>query len=143
MDTMENSNNNTAVQDNAAQPESQVQQTEARQAASQPTYLPAVDIIDGKDETILITDMPGVDQSGLEISIEKSVLTIKGTPKEQKYEGKGLVYSEYGVGDYERSFTLSEDVDRDHVSASIKDGVLKVKLPKAAPVTRKIAVEAS
>lgn len=106
-------------------------------------YMPAVDIIDAENETTLVLDMPGVDCDSVDITVEKNILTIKGKPIEDTFEGKTLVYSEYGVGDFERSFTLSEDLSRDGIAATMKDGVLQVKLPKAKPVAKKIEVGVS
>lgn len=103
-------------------------------------YRPAVDILDGEGETLLYADMPGVDEANVDITLEKSVLTIKGKVDRPDHSGRQLIYSEYGVGDFERSFTLSENVDRERISASIKDGVLVVKLPKAVPSVKKIEV---
>lgn len=104
------------------------------------TYLPAVDIVGNETETLLFYDMPGVAQPNVEISVENNVLTVKGSARIEDFAGRSLVYSEYGVGDYARSFTLSDDVDRENISASIKDGVLKVSIPKAKNVSKKISV---
>lgn len=106
-------------------------------------YMPAVDIIDSENETVLVLDMPGVDCDSVDITVEKNILTIKGTPNEDAVEGKTLVYSEYGIGDFERSFTLSEELDKEGIAATMKDGVLHVKLPKAKPVSKKIEVGVS
>lgn len=106
-------------------------------------YVPAVDILDSEGETSLILDMPGVDFESVDITVEKNVLTIKGKPKEEMFDGKTLVYSEYGIGDFERSFTLSDDLDKEGISATMKDGVLQVKIPKSKPVAKKIAVRVS
>lgn len=113
---------------------------QAERVESRRTYMPAVDIVDNEAETLLFCDMPGVDQSSVDISVENSVLTVKGTAHIEDFAEKSLVYSEYGVGDYERSFTLTDDIDRENISASIKDGVLKVRIPKAKPVSKKISV---
>ena len=118
-----------------------VRETEVERGADpERAYVPAVDIIDNESDTLLLLDMPGVEDSGVDLTLEKNILTIHAAPAAAAYEGKNLVYSEYGVGDYRRSFSLSEEVDRDGITASLKDGVLKVRLPKMAPVTKKIAV---
>ena len=111
-----------------------------RQSAPERAYVPAVDIIDSEKQTVLIIDMPGVEDKNVDLNLEKNILTIHAKPAPEAFEGKTLVYSEYGVGDYRRSFSLSDEVDRDGITASIKDGVLEVKLPKSTPVTKKIAV---
>lgn len=112
----------------------------AERMETRKVYIPAVDVVDNGEESVLYADMPGVDESNIEITLEKNILTIKGKPEAQEFAGKENVYSEYGFGDFERSFTLSEAVDREKISAGIKDGVLTIKLPKAMPKTRKIPV---
>ena len=107
------------------------------------TYVPAVDIVDSEDRTVLYADMPGADEQSIDMAIEKNVLTIKASPEAAGYPVGGLVHSEYGVGDLKRSFALADTVDREAISASIKDGVLMVVLPKTSPKTRKIAVAAA
>jgi HSP20 family protein len=104
-------------------------------------YMLRVDIYEQDDETVLVADMPGVDEDSVDITLEKNVLTIKGYVEEMM-EGYGLAYSEYGVGDYERTFALSDEVDRNKIQASMKEGVLRLVLPKAEEArTRKITVK--
>lgn len=104
-------------------------------------FKPDVDIIERKDDTLLTADLPGVDEHSLDITLEKNVLTIKGMVEYAIPAGYRLAYGEYAVGDYERVFTLSDEVDKDRIQASIKNGVLRLVLPKAAAAkTRKITV---
>lgn len=103
-------------------------------------YVPAVDLIDSDSEVVLIADVPGVPEGGVDLSIEKNILTLTAIPADGVIAGKKLEYSEYGVGEYRRSFALSEEVDKEHISATLKDGVLRVRLPKMTPVTKKISV---
>lgn len=112
-----------------------VERLETRKA-----YVPSVDIIDNDNETTLLADMPGVDCDNIDITLEKDILTIKGKPNTEEYPGRSLAYSEYGIGDFQRSFSITDDVDRDGISASVIDGVLTVKIPKTTPTTKKIAV---
>ncbi len=106
-------------------------------------YVPAVDILETDHSLLLVSEMPGVDEGGVDVTIEKNVLTIKGTVGDQVPEGYRLSYEEYGIGDYERSFTLPNEIDRDGVNATIKNGVLKLTLPKVKQAaTRKVAVTA-
>jgi len=86
--------------------------------------------------------MPGVDERSVDITLEKDVLTIYGKVEADAPEKHVLYFSEYGIGDYQRVFTLTDEVDRDKIQASVKNGVLKIVLPKAAAVKmRKIAVK--
>ncbi len=104
-------------------------------------YTPAVDILERKDDIVVTADMPGVDEKTVDITLEKNVLTIYGMVEPQFPEGQRLALSEYGVGDYQRAFTLSEEVDRDRINASVRNGVLRLVLPKAAAAkARKIEV---
>lgn len=106
-------------------------------------YTPAVDILERKDDIVVTADMPGVDEKSVDITLEKNVLTIYGMVEPQFPEGQRLALSEYGVGDYQRAFTLSEEVDRDRINASVKNGVLRLVMPKAAAAkARKIEVKA-
>lgn len=106
-------------------------------------YVPLVDIVETDQALLLVADMPGVDQSGVDVNVEKNILTIKGTVGNEVPDGYRLSYEEYGVGDYERSFTLPNEIDRDGIHATIKDGVLRLTLPKARQaVSRKVAVVA-
>jgi HSP20 family molecular chaperone IbpA len=106
-------------------------------------YTPAVDIIERKDDIIVTADMPGTDEKSVDITLEKNVLTIYGKVEVVIPEKHTLYISEYGLGDYQRAFTLAEEVDREKIQASVKNGVLKIVLPKAEAVkTRKIAVKA-
>ncbi len=106
-------------------------------------YTPLVDIIERKDDILLIADMPGVDETSVDITLEKDVLTLYGKVDSAIPEGHRLVLSEYGVGDYQRTFTISDEIDREKIQAIVKDGVLRLILPKAEPVkTRKIPIRA-
>lgn len=106
-------------------------------------YTPRVNIYETADEIVVVADMPGVDESDVDIVLEKNELKISGYIKPYQPEGFTLAYDEYGIGDYERSFVLSEQIDRNRIEAKVKDGVLRLHLPKAPEYkTRKIAVKA-
>jgi HSP20 family protein len=106
-------------------------------------YNPAVDIIEKKDDIIVIADMPGVDEKSVDITLEKNILTIYGKVEAAIPEKHMLYLSEYGIGDYQRVFTLTDEVDREKIQATVKNGVLRIRLPKAEALrTRKIAVKA-
>jgi HSP20 family molecular chaperone IbpA len=105
-------------------------------------YTPSVDIVERKDDIIVTADMPGVDERSVDITLEKNILTITGSVGPVFPYAHQLVLSEYGVGDYQRAFTISEEVDRDRINAMVKNGVLRLVLPKAAlSRTRKIEVK--
>jgi HSP20 family molecular chaperone IbpA len=126
------------IQKKEAETPEGVERTRARKL-----YAPAVDIIERKDDITLVADMPGVDEQSIDITLEKNVLTIYGRVEPAVPQGLRLVAHEYGIGDYQRTFTLSDVVDRERIQATVKDGVLRLVLPKAeAAKTRKIPVTA-
>jgi HSP20 family protein len=102
-----------------------------------PVYRPSVDIMDSPSDVVLVADVPGVDESHLDITLDKNVLTIRGKVEPPSFEGSTPVRTEYGVGDFERVFTVSDDVNRDAIEATVKDGVLQLKLPKTAQSARR------
>lgn len=117
--------------------------SEAETAATTPTFLPRVDIRETDDAVSLTADMPGVDEKSVNIDVERNTLTIRGEFNAKPPEGYSLTYREYRVGNYEREFTLSDDVDRDNVEASVSNGVLRMRMPKAKQAQpRRIEVKA-
>jgi HSP20 family protein len=108
-----------------------------------PVFVPAVDIYESENSLTLVADMPGVPMENVDIDLDSDQLTIRGTVPQQEEKGK-VFFREYAYGDYYRQFTLSSDIDREKIQASMKDGVLKLVLPKAeAAKPRKIAVKSS
>jgi HSP20 family molecular chaperone IbpA len=109
-----------------------------RQAAP---FAPRVDIRETEAEVVLVADLPGVDENTVHIDLEGSELTLRGTFAPKTPEGYSLTYQEYQSGDYERTFTLADTIDRDGIRAVVKDGVLRLTLPKAQAVqARRIPV---
>jgi HSP20 family molecular chaperone IbpA len=108
------------------------------------TFVPRVDIYETKDSLFLIADMPGVDEKNVDVELEKNILTITGHVEDAAMKDFTLDYSEYEVGDYERAFTLSDEIDRRKIKATVKNGVLRLDLPKADKVKpKKIAIRAA
>jgi HSP20 family protein len=109
-----------------------------------PVFMPAADIYETKDSIVVLAEMPGVSSDGVDISLERRVLTIRGHSAVNEHGGYQRVYNEYSDGDYERVFTLSDNIDRDRIEATLTDGVLQLVLPKAeAAKARKIELKAS
>lgn len=105
-------------------------------------FTPSVDVIERKNDIVLLADMPGVDMDSVDITIEKNVLSINGKVKYDIPDKHKLYFSEYNIGDYKRSFTISEEIDRDGIQATLKNGVLKIVMPKVDIVkTKKIEVK--
>ena len=114
-------------------------------ASDRPVYAPHADIHETDKSFILATDIPGVDEKSIDITVEKNVLHIHGRidDKDTAPEGFVLRHSEYGVGDYHRSFSLTNEIDQGKIEASLKNGVLRLVLPKTVPETKRIMVKAS
>ena len=104
-------------------------------------FLPTTDIYETDQALTVVMEMPGVDKGKVEINIEEGVLTVEGRIDFSKYEALVPVYTEYNIGNFRRSFNLSNSIDQDKIRADMKDGVLTVTLPKAEQAKpRKIAV---
>lgn len=113
----------------------------AERTRSGRVYMPLTDIVETREDIWVYADMPGVDPKSLDVTLENSVLTIEGFVDAEPRGNMRLVRAEYGVGDYHRTFTLSDVIDRGKIEASVQNGVLKLRLPKAEPAkARKIEV---
>lgn len=106
-------------------------------------FVPRADIYETDESITVLVDMPGVDETSVDITLENNVLSINGYVEPMQPEGHSLTYAEYRVGDFERAFTLSDEIDRDGIEAEVKDGVLRLHLPKNTEARiRKIAIKA-
>jgi HSP20 family molecular chaperone IbpA len=106
------------------------------------TLKPRVDLYEAEDVILLVADLPGVNEDDINITLEKDHLTINGAVNERAPEGFRRVYSEFCYGDYERSFVLSNEIDRDNIEARFDNGVLTLSLPKAETAkARKITIQ--
>jgi len=115
---------------------------ETRDLRERPEYAPAVDIFDRAEEIVLVADMPGVSGDSVDIHLDRGVLTVRGRVAPLDTDGE-LVFQEYQMGDFLRTFTLLEDLDPEGISAELKNGVLTLRLQKPAQrKPRKIAVKA-
>ena len=122
--------------------EKQEVEAETERTRDRPAFVPRADIYETEEAIFVVADMPGVDENSLDITLEKGVLTLNGTVEPETPEGFSLNYAEYRVGDYVRSFSLSDEIDQEAIEATLKDGVLRLTLPKITEVrTRKIAVK--
>lgn len=116
---------------------------QAERTPERQVFSPRADVYETGEEIVVMADIPGVQEDSVDITLEKNVLTIQGTVDTPSHKGYRLAYGEFEDGDYERSFALSERVDRDKIQATVKDGVLRLVLPKAKETAaRKIPVKA-
>jgi HSP20 family protein len=107
-------------------------------------YQPSVDILETKDELTLLANMPGVKPDSIDINFDDGVLTIHAQLERRWPEGANFLMYEYGVGDFYRTFRISEQVDASKIEAKYTAGVLTLHLPKTeAARPRKIAVRAA
>jgi len=105
--------------------------TAAREGTrSQARYMtPPVDIYETREELVVMADLPGVSQTGLDVRVEDSILTIQG--RSDRPDSADIIYREYELSNFFRQFELSEEVDQAKIGAELKHGVLTLHLPKA------------
>ena len=118
--------------------------TPAEQTRPGLVFTPAVDIFETEKEMTLLADMPGVKAKDLNIDLHENVLTLDGDVNSPEGADETDVIREYRTGKYYRQFTLSQLIDQSEIDAALKDGVLRLRLPKVEAATpRKIAVKSS
>ena len=104
---------------------------------------PPIDIFETPEGLVLRADLPGVTAETLDLQVQDNKLTLLGRVAPQAPAGATLIHQEYHVGDFVRSFILSDDVDHERISAKISNGVLDLLLPRIAKAEpRKIQVRA-
>jgi HSP20 family protein len=118
----------------------EVEKKEEATAAAR-TFLAMADIFETDDALTVILEMPGAKKDNIDVGIENDVLTVRGRIEFSNYQGLRPIYTEYNVGNYRRSFQLSNKIDQSRISAQLEDGVLTLTLPKAEEAKpRRIAV---
>jgi HSP20 family protein len=103
-----------------------------QEQTAQRAVLPAVDVYEDDAGITLLADMPGVPRDLLELKVEGDALSIEGGVRAPTPEGLEPVYAEVRVPRYRRTFTLSRELDSARIDASLKDGVLTLRIPKQA-----------
>jgi HSP20 family protein len=93
-------------------------------------FVPTSDIYETEGALTVVMEMPGVDKGNVDISVHDGTLKVEGRIEFSKYEGLQPVYTEYNIGHYARSFSLSSKIDQNKIGAEMKDGVLSLVLPK-------------
>jgi HSP20 family molecular chaperone IbpA len=105
------------------------------------TYMPRFDIVETDEELVLFGDLPGVKKEDLDVRFENGELAVEGNVQPRHAE-REFIFGEYGIGNFHRSFTISETIDAENISAELHNGVLTLHLPKvAAAKPRKITVK--
>ena len=107
-----------------------------------PSFTPPIDIHEGPEGLILEADLPGAVGPDLRIQLEDNVLSLYARIDSPAPEGARLLHEEYRVGDYQRSFIMGDEVDRDRITAELTNGVLRLVLPRADRArTRRIEIK--
>jgi HSP20 family molecular chaperone IbpA len=103
-------------------------------------FLPPTDIHETTESILLTADMPGVRPDGVDVMLENNVLTVRGVLPDDHRRDVNATYAEYEAGNYQRSFSLSDEIDRDKIEARMANGVLMLTLPKTRPSQKRIEV---
>jgi HSP20 family molecular chaperone IbpA len=103
--------------------------------------VPPTDILETEDALTVVMELPGVEKQAIDVNVENDVLRVDARIDFTKYEGFEPLYTEYNVGHFARSFTLSNKIDQQQISAELMDGVLTLTLKKAKEaLPRQIAI---
>lgn len=106
--------------------------------------VPRADLREFADRFVLQLDLPGVAQEGLELSLERGSLSVRGSVELRAPEGLKLRHGEFASRTLQREFRVGDGIDTDRIEAALTDGVLTVTLPKTVErASRKIQVRAS
>jgi len=125
------------VQTQEEAPNDEMERTRSRRS-----FIPKADIYETEKEIIVLSDIPGANEKTVDITLEKNVLSIEAYVEPLHTGDYEIAYAEYEEGDYQRSFRLSDEIDRDKIEASVSDGVLRLLLPKSQGArTKKISVK--
>jgi len=125
------------VQTQEEAPNDKMERTRSRRS-----FIPKADIYETEKEIIVLSDIPGANEKTVDITLEKNVLSIEAYVEPLHTGDYEIAYAEYEEGDYQRSFRLSDEIDRDKIEASVSDGVLRLLLPKSQGArTKKISVK--
>lgn len=105
---------------------------ETRAPVEEAALLPPVDVIEDASGITLYADLPGVTKDRLHVQVEADTLTISGEMDLAMPQGMAATHAEVSLPRYRRSFTLSKELDPEKLSAELKNGVLKLRIGKAA-----------
>jgi HSP20 family protein len=94
-------------------------------------FRPDVDILERPDAYVIYADLPGVDEKSVQVRVEKDMLTLDAQLATLPGTDWRPVHSEYRIGSFHREFRISDQLDVDAVSATMRDGVLELRVPKS------------
>jgi len=124
-------NHDLTKSQDAQAPKAQDAQAPKTQARDEVALMPPVEVVEDASGITLYADLPGVSRETLNLRVEVDTLTIEGEMALQVPEGMQSSHAEVSIPRYRRAFTLSKELDSDKVTAELKHGVLKLRIPKA------------
>lgn len=134
--------NSVTTKNTQTSQEMEEKRQDQRQDRREAAMTPAVDVVEDATAIILLADLPGVSRDKLNVQFESDSLTIEGEVSFKIPEGMESSHAEVRLPRYRRVFNLSKELDTENSSAEFKDGVLKLRIPKAAHVQpRRIEVK--
>jgi HSP20 family molecular chaperone IbpA len=102
---------------------------------------PRTDVFETDEALVVVADVPGADRDSVEVTLEEDVLTLRARPVLQAPEGWQSAGAEFELPEYERSFRVTAEVEREAVEATLKNGRLRVALKKRTPRASRIEVQ--
>ena len=93
-------------------------------------YVPHTDIYETDDALMVVMEVPGVDRRNIDVKVENDELRVEARIDFSKYEGMEPLYTEYNIGHFARTFSLSHMIDQQTIGATLSDGVLTLTLKK-------------
>ena len=109
-----------------------------RRGEGEVEWLPSLDVAETKNELVVKAEVPGMDPKDIDISLSDGVLTIRGEKRQEKEEKEADYHLvERSYGSFTRSVQLPREVQSDKISASYKNGILKIALPKSEEARKK------
>jgi HSP20 family protein len=126
----------------AATLEKETTRSDVQTTRSRRFYRPTVDILELPNELLVVANVPGATSGEIDVHFEDGQLTVRAPVRERQPEGTRYLLREYGVGEFFRTFRVSEQIDASRIEAEYADGVLRLHLPKVEAVKpRKIVVK--
>ena len=111
--------------------------------ARSPRFVPAVDIFETTDEYVVMAEMPGCDPEGIDVQFDNGELTIYGRVSPRELPRSGWLAREVELGDYARTFNVTDSINTEKISADYEHGILTLRLPKVETAKpRRIEVRA-
>jgi len=120
-----------------------IPESETERIRDRTCFVPRADVYETEENVFVVVDMPGVNEENIDITLENNILTINGNTTLESPADYSLAFAEFEPGDFERSFRITDRINREGIQANYKDGVLRLTLPKAEEAkARKISVKA-